>query len=352
MTRVIPHRPDLAQQLGDGPALLLQQLIFHLRSLKGQIHQGLHWIYKTAETLATELGSSIRSIRRWIRTLVDQGLILRERLSASNWYQANWFTLTDKGRSLLENADFTWHDRSRQVGTIDSDKVARSYLRDPSLDYSPTPSLSQRESCSDSLTPEQQDPLELPSVDPPDQDPSPKAPQLSTDQPNSKPSAITLIDLTQPPPWILPGRGDLDDKFLSFVTEKAKRLPTPPEFPDACAKALIKRHGSALWQEYKQQLHQIRHQERLAQQTAATETLTLQELEQLDHQQHTDPEPPVREACAKHYPEPPTKAEKLSWLESLWGQAGWFVGRRWIERYGEAWGLGLGRDGPIDLDVF
>lgn len=102
---VAPDRPlvipqALAFEIGLEAALVLQQI--HYWQERGEIRaDGKKWFYKAYRQWEAELPLSSRAIRTAISKLKELGLICVEKLSAKNWYQANWYRICSESVKAL-----------------------------------------------------------------------------------------------------------------------------------------------------------------------------------------------------------------------------------------------------------
>jgi hypothetical protein len=107
-----------AADAGQGPAALYRYIRHCLTLRGGKCITGVKWIWKTCAEAAEALGASERSVRRWFQKLVALGWLKREKLAASSWYQAWFYTLGDSAPLS--------HRGGRPVPT-DAAKVAASF---------------------------------------------------------------------------------------------------------------------------------------------------------------------------------------------------------------------------------
>lgn len=86
-----------AASFGLHEALILERLRYWIRQRQihnTSYHEGRTWTYCAASALAQDYPYlSAKQVRSALDSLVEQGVLLKAKLSASNWNQTNWYAL-------------------------------------------------------------------------------------------------------------------------------------------------------------------------------------------------------------------------------------------------------------------
>jgi len=100
--------PTLVEKVGLNEAIFLQQLHYWLKKSE-HVHDGRRWVYNTFENWHKQLPFwSVRTIRRIVKKLEDQGLIITGNFNRYKIDRTKWYTIDyDMLESLLreENSD-------------------------------------------------------------------------------------------------------------------------------------------------------------------------------------------------------------------------------------------------------
>lgn len=88
-------QPELIKLVGRSAALLLQQIHYWSSNKTiGTLHEGKRWVHNTYEEWAEDLGTySASTIKRSVKILKDNDLILVKKLSSTRSDQTNWYTI-------------------------------------------------------------------------------------------------------------------------------------------------------------------------------------------------------------------------------------------------------------------
>jgi hypothetical protein len=97
--------PCLAAQIGLNEAIVLQQLHYWLKKSKNE-HDGRKWIYNTlGEWQAQFPFWSEDILQRIMRSLVEQKLIVIEKINKAHWDRTNWYSIEyDAVENLVEKS--------------------------------------------------------------------------------------------------------------------------------------------------------------------------------------------------------------------------------------------------------
>ena len=84
-----PHQHWSVEVGGSLDYLILRELRFWLGRRGGVNHEGRHWVYKSAQELATFFGRARNTVSAALRRLVAQGLLVREQLGVKVGHHCN-----------------------------------------------------------------------------------------------------------------------------------------------------------------------------------------------------------------------------------------------------------------------
>ncbi|BAZ18730.1 hypothetical protein NIES4071_106150 (plasmid) [Calothrix sp. NIES-4071] len=102
--RHLLYSTELAAVIGRNEAICLQQIHYWMGVQGGKAVDGVKWFWKTYEQWSIELNLSVSTVRRVIANLKNLNLIRVDRLSATTYYQANWYTLNHEAlEALIKN---------------------------------------------------------------------------------------------------------------------------------------------------------------------------------------------------------------------------------------------------------
>ncbi len=92
---VLLSQPMLIESFGRAGAQFLSQLHYWLekKDTLGCKHQGISWIYNSAESWAAQLHLSVRQMRRIIARFVNSGVLRVEKLSPHKSVRTNYYTI-------------------------------------------------------------------------------------------------------------------------------------------------------------------------------------------------------------------------------------------------------------------
>lgn len=114
---VLLSQPLLIQNFGRAGAQFLSQLHYWLKKdgSFGYEHQGIRWVYNSAEAWATQLHLSVRQIRRLIAKFLDAGILRVQKLNPcksirTNYYSINYEVLDATIAKISQTRDFIHND--------------------------------------------------------------------------------------------------------------------------------------------------------------------------------------------------------------------------------------------------
>lgn len=92
---VMLSQPQLVKRFGRAGAQLLSQLHYWINKKKslGVNHQGVKWVYNTAEEWAKQLQLSVRHVRRLIAEFVEAGILRVEKLNKVKSIRTNYYSI-------------------------------------------------------------------------------------------------------------------------------------------------------------------------------------------------------------------------------------------------------------------
>ncbi|WP_010303924.1 DnaA N-terminal domain-containing protein [Candidatus Odyssella thessalonicensis] len=93
-SRVVMLETDAIRHFGATTAAFLSQLNYWIQGNKsGVIHQGMRWIFNTAQEWGEQIGISERQVRRIVAELRKSGIILVEKLADYKSNRTNYYTI-------------------------------------------------------------------------------------------------------------------------------------------------------------------------------------------------------------------------------------------------------------------
>ena len=123
--------PSLAVAIGLNEAMLLQQIYFW-SNLKNnhKIYEGRRWVYNSYNAWHEEFPFfSLRTVKRALKSLTDQKLLLVGHFSTSNTDRTNWYAIDFNTLNALQDKIFPLGQNDPiplgQNDPIDSDKMAQ-----------------------------------------------------------------------------------------------------------------------------------------------------------------------------------------------------------------------------------
>jgi len=120
-------QPKLASALGLNEAIFIQQIHYWLQRSEN-MKEGRLWSYHSYEELHDQFPFwSVRTIKRIVKTLTDNGLLLVDNFNKDKWNKTNWYALNYDELNRTIDSDNMARSGECQSDTVDSDNMARSY---------------------------------------------------------------------------------------------------------------------------------------------------------------------------------------------------------------------------------
>lgn len=121
---VLLSQPLLIKEFGRIKSQFLSQLHYWQTKNQGITHNGLQWVYNTAEDWAEQLQVSARHLKRIIKDLHNKGIIFIEKLSThksnrTNYYSINYASLA---KLFKENEEPDAPSNNTSIEKVHSDK--------------------------------------------------------------------------------------------------------------------------------------------------------------------------------------------------------------------------------------
>lgn len=108
---------SLAISFGSNAATFINRLDYWLQQGYGELHNNKRWIFNTYQQWSDQLPwLSVDQIKRIIRKLKDDGILLIERLKRHQWRQVNYYTLNyDRIAEILSEPNAESIRRNRRI---------------------------------------------------------------------------------------------------------------------------------------------------------------------------------------------------------------------------------------------
>jgi hypothetical protein len=119
MVRTVPVSAEIALWFGNVEALLIQQ-VHYWCSVSGKEREGHRWMYNTHQELATQVGSSERTVRRATKKLEGFGVLCSNTFNRAKYDNTKWYRVD---YSVLEK---TLNNLSASNGSICAYQVVHS----------------------------------------------------------------------------------------------------------------------------------------------------------------------------------------------------------------------------------
>ena len=107
---------DIAAKYGVEEAILLNHLWFWIQKNEANdrhFHDGLYWTYNSIKAFSALFPyMSHKKIRNALQKLEDAGLILKGNFNDSTYDRTMWYTLTEKGKSILPKGQMDFPQRA------------------------------------------------------------------------------------------------------------------------------------------------------------------------------------------------------------------------------------------------
>ncbi len=121
-------QPQLAVKIGLNEAIFIQQIHYWIYKSDKEI-DGKIWTYNSYEELHLQFPFwGIRTIKRIVKNLTDNGFLFVENHNKDKWNKTNWYALNYDALKCVIDSDNVARSGECQSGMCDSDNVARSLM--------------------------------------------------------------------------------------------------------------------------------------------------------------------------------------------------------------------------------